>query len=586
MNDKKQKQKNSRIHNIEKTLESLTVRRSAPKSVFFILLILYLVAAVIISVTAGLTDTVTIFGYPFAIYAFAGVFSALSNICVILMAVYCGKGGYYTALFLLTAQLPIIMMGVVRQHNLNSLPGIFGNILAILAITVVYINNKGLERAYDKIRDQMVTDTLTGIPNRAACGALIKELIKKGDKFTIVIIDLNNFKSINDSIGFSAGNTALIEIASRWKNIADSGLSGTLDFITRIGGDEFALIIRNYHSDQDVRNTIRQYEAALSSRLTIEDCDFYIAASFGYAEFPTDGNTNDTIATCATAAMKEVKRANISNHILKYTPELFRTEQTLAVENKIRNALENDTIYFNLQPQYDLSHKLRGFEALARMRDNDGSVISPGEFIPVAEKVGLVDRVDAAVFRKSALFFGDMLRKYHQDITLSVNVSVRHLMKNDFLEEVKEVLRISGVPANQIEIEITESIMIDSVDKAMHVIGEIEQLGIRIAIDDFGTGYSSLSYLNKFPANLLKVDKSFIDKMNTSDSSKQYVAAIISIGHIMGFEVISEGVEDPDQLETLKEIGCDYIQGYIWGRPLPKEEAEQIVFASSQSTAS
>ena len=178
------------------------------------------------------------------------------------------------------------------------------------------------------------------------------------------------------------------------------------------------------------------------------------------------------------------------------------------------------------------------------------------------------------------MFVGDLIRRTGADITLSVNVSVRHLMKNDFVEEILQTLVKSGLPAECLEIEITESIMIDSAEKALRCIDMLHEKGIKIAIDDFGTGYSSLSYLNNFPANLLKIDKSFIDKMNTSDSSKQYVAAIISIGHIMGFDVISEGVEEEEQLETLKEIGCDFIQGFIWGKPLSTDEAEKMLIDS------
>jgi EAL domain-containing protein (putative c-di-GMP-specific phosphodiesterase class I) len=224
-----------------------------------------------------------------------------------------------------------------------------------------------------------------------------------------------------------------------------------------------------------------------------------------------------------------------------------------------------------------MEHKLRGFEALARMKDDAGNVISPGEFIPVAEKVGLIDRVDGMVFKKASAFFGDLLKKTGADLTLSINASVRHMMKNDFLDEIRTLLDTSGIPADHLEIEITESIMIDSADKALQCIDELKSMGIQIAIDDFGTGYSSLSYLNKFPANLLKVDKSFIDTMNTSDNARQYVAAIISIGHVMGFDVISEGVEDPAQIETLKDIGCDYVQGFFWGKPLSKEDSEKLV---------
>jgi EAL domain-containing protein (putative c-di-GMP-specific phosphodiesterase class I) len=214
------------------------------------------------------------------------------------------------------------------------------------------------------------------------------------------------------------------------------------------------------------------------------------------------------------------------------------------------------------------------------MDDDDGNAINPGEFIPVAEKVGLIDKVDLSVFRNSAHFFGKLLRRTGADITLSVNISVRHLMKKGFLEEVENIIEKSGIPAEQLEIEITESVMIDSADKALKCINQLKNMGIKIAIDDFGTGYSSLSYLTKFPANLLKIDKSFIDKMNSSDSSKQYVAAIISIGHIMNFDVISEGVEEPEQLEALRGIGCDYIQGFVWGAPLTDVMAEELVVNS------
>ncbi|MBR4556282.1 MAG: EAL domain-containing protein, partial [Clostridiales bacterium] len=218
-----------------------------------------------------------------------------------------------------------------------------------------------------------------------------------------------------------------------------------------------------------------------------------------------------------------------------------------------------------------------GFEALARMKDSEGNIISPGEFIPVAEKVGLIDKVDGTVFKKAGAFFGELLKKTGANLTLSINASVRHLMKSDFVDEIRELLDTSGIPAKNLEIEITESIMIESFEKALLCIDELKKMGLQIAIDDFGTGYSSLSYLNRFPANLLKIDKSFIDKMNTSDSSTQYVAEIISIGHVMGFDVISEGVEENEQLETLKNIGCDYIQGFIWGKPLSAEDAEKLV---------
>ena len=437
-------------------------------------------------------------------------------------------------------------------------------------------NNRMMER----LKRISYTDRLTGIPNRFACAELIDSLIKQGERFALVSIDINSFKSVNETMGFEAGNKVLTEIAARWKAIADSMILGTKDHIARLGGDEFSLIIIGAESEQDIKEAIRMYSASLETRLTVDDCDFYFTASFGFSVFPDDAQTSDKLRLYADAAMLEVKRINSSNHIMRFDPELLRSERAHEIERKLRTALENDTIYYNLQPQYDIEHRLYGFEALARMKDSDGTIISPGEFIPVAEKVGLVDKIDSTVFRKSAMFIGDIIRRTGAEINLSVNVSVRHLMKNDFIAEVSEILETSGMPPEQLEIEITESIMIDSAEKALRCINQIHNMGVRIAIDDFGTGYSALSYLNTFPSDVLKIDKSFIDKLNYSESSIQYVAAIISMGHIMGFEVVSEGVEEQEQLDTLREIGCDYIQGFIWGKPMMPEDAGKLIDAA------
>ncbi|MBP5282136.1 MAG: bifunctional diguanylate cyclase/phosphodiesterase [Lachnospiraceae bacterium] len=543
------------------------------------MLLIYALASLAIPSLSRSQATAMIFGKPIPMATFTGVFSSLSNICLILLVVFCGKVGFFTSLIVLLVQFPLTTMNIIRTHTYNSIPGLFGNLLTLIAILIIYLNIQAVDKYQERIRNQAVTDSLTGIPNRFGCSELVHNLTSHGKRFMLVSIDLNNFKSINDTMGFNTGNEVLKTVASRWKTIADGGLAGTFDFIARLGGDEFALIIRDYASENIVLHTIEQYEAALREKLTIDNCDFYVNASFGYAEFPTDADNMDSLLTYADTAMQAVKRAGNSNHILRFTKELLKEDHILEIENKIRTALENDKIFFHLQPQYDMSKKLRGFEALARMMGDDGKPISPGEFIPVAEKIGLVDKIDVAVFRKSATFLGKLIKENDADITLSINVSVRHLMKNDFLEEIRSILEESEIPADHLEIEITESVMIESTEKALQCINALKDMGIKIAIDDFGTGYSALSYLNSFPADLLKIDKSFIDQVNESDSMRQYVAAIISMGHIMGFDVISEGVEKPQQIETLQNIGCDFIQGFLWGRPVPPEEAEKIVLA-------
>ena len=432
-------------------------------------------------------------------------------------------------------------------------------------------------RMIEHLRYMSYTDALTKLPNRFASSDYAAELIKRGERFSAVSIDINNFKSINDTLGFNAGNQVLVEIAKRWRKIADKADSKTTDYITRLNGDEFLLIIYGYGSEEELRSAIAPYADVLTDHLTVDGCDLYVTASFGYAEYPTDASTADSLLSNASLAMTEIKKANSSDHILRFTSGILKNERTLEIENIIRKALKNDTIYFNLQPQYNMEHKLRGFEALARMKDENGNFVSPGEFIPVAEKVGLIDKVDSMVFKKATRFFSGLIRKTGLDLTLSINASVRHLMKKGFVDEIRELIESNGIAPNQLEVEITESILIDSADKALERINKIREMGVELALDDFGTGYSSLSYLNKIPANLLKIDKSFIDKINANESSKQYVAAMISIGHIMGMDVISEGVEDEAQLEALRGIGCDYVQGYIWGRPMSAEDAEKLV---------
>ena len=282
--------------------------------------------------------------------------------------------------------------------TLNTIP-----IKETLELTTYFISSQlARHKMLERLKHISYTDRLTGLPNRFACNEFIKELVEQGNPFTVVSIDINNFKSINSTMGLDAGNDVLTEIASRWKAVAGSAESVTKDFVARLGGDEFALVICDYDSNETVIETIRRYEAVLGRCMTVDGCDFYINASFGYAEFPFDADSRNGLLIDADTAMHEVKRANSSNHILRFTPEMLKIERTLEVERKIRMALENDTIYFNLQPQYDMSHRLRGFEALARMRDENGNFISPGEFIPVAEKVGLTELFSGNLRRSSA----------------------------------------------------------------------------------------------------------------------------------------------------------------------------------------
>lgn len=568
---------------VDKTLRRLSLDRETPKSAFILLLLLYGIATFLTISSSNTQAEITLFGETMRFSALTGVFSMLGSTCIIVLVMLFRKVGYFTAMFLLIVQLPGLIINIVVRHSVKHLPGLFTSFMIIIAITIIFLSNRKILAYQKSIRDQAVTDSLTGLPNRFACTELMQDLLRRNSDFVVVSADLNDFKSINDTMGHSAGDAVLIEVARRWRELANNTTTETTEFVARNSADEFILIISDYDSLDDVEKTIEAYKAELEKKMTIDDCDYYMTACYGYAVCPDDSTVIDNIFTFADAAMHEVKDKE-SGHgisILRYTSEILNAEKTIAIERKIRNALEQDNLFYHLQPQYDIDHKLRGFEALARLRDDDGSYISPVDFIPVAEKTGLVDRIDMKVYEMAVDFIAKVIAETGRHITISVNVSVRHLMKNNFIEEIRRVLEERNVSADHIEIEITESIMIDSAEKALERIEQLKAMGMKVAIDDFGTGYSSLSYLNSFPSDLLKIDKSFIDKMNLSDSSRQYVAMIISIGHILDLKVISEGVESADQVDVLKDIGCDYIQGYVWGKPMPPEEAGKLVAESA-----
>lgn len=565
---------------MDKVMHDLNLKKEAPLGAFIFLLVLYTLATFFTIIASRTQGAITVFDNQIAIASFAGVFSSMSNICVICLAVLFRKPGFIISLVFLLLQFPMMIINIFIRHVTTNLPGLFMNFFTIIAVIIIYISHRKVLQYQKSIRDQAIKDRLTGLPNRFAVTELLEDFVARKEKFALVAIDLNDFKSINDTMGHETGNVVLRRVADRWVKLADSMKNGVNVFVARISGDEYMLVISGYSYSDDIEKIIEEFKNDLERKMTIDDCDYFLTACFGFTEYPKDDDNVDSLLLFADAALHEAKRLNLTASVLRFKPDILNTEKTLETERKIRYALENNTVFFNLQPQFDINHKLRGFEALARMRDADGNLVSPGEFIPVAEKNGLVDKIDLRVFELSMEFLSNVLKaKKDSDIIISCNVSVRHLMKNNFIDELKDLIVKYQVPTSHVEIEITESVMIDSLEKALQRIDEIKDMGMKIAIDDFGTGYSSLSYLNNFPSDLLKIDKSFIDLMNTSDSSKQYVATIVSIGHILNLHVISEGVEDEAQIETLKEIGCDYIQGFIWGKPMSADDALEIVFA-------
>ena len=560
----------------ERILDEFNDAQSYPLWGFFLLLALFFTGAYFVNISSSSDRILFLMGNPIPIRTLTGAFSSVFNLCIIMMVVMYKKPGFTVAFITLVFQYPTLIIRLVHG-NFTVIPGFFTNTLIIITVFIFHTYTVDMGKYQERLRYQAVTDRLTGLPNRFAVSELTEARIKKNEAFAVAIISLNNHRNLSNAYGQQTMDQIHIQLANRWQKLADSGKTGTKDFIAFRKYNEFALVVSEYLSENALRNTIEQYEDALKEKLIIDNCDFSLAASIGYASFPEDADESEALLNNAYTAMYKARETNPSGCILRFSPDIVYNSESIELERKIKYALDNGNVYFNLQPQYDMNHKLRGFEALARIKDINGKQIEPSSFIPVAEKAGLVERIDHEVFSSSAMFLGKLLKEKKSSVILSVNVSVHHLLRMDFIDEVKGILSASGLPAANLEIEITESIMIESVKLALKRIKALKAMGISIAIDDFGTGYSSLSYLSSFPADVIKIDRSFIKNMNSGESAKNYVAAIITIGHIMNYKVIAEGVETEKQFEALKGAGNDYIQGFFWGRPLEPSQAGALL---------
>ena len=559
----------------EKFLDEFSSAAKAPLWGFFVLVALYVIGTVFVRLTTASEGVIFIANHPVPHRTLTGAFSAVCNLCTFMIVVFYGKAGFLFSTIVLVIQFPSLIFNIFIDKNFTAIPGFFTNILVIIAVCIIYTYVHRSVRYQEKIRTQAVTDRITGLYNRYAIGELMKNMVRRKEPFTIAVIKFSNLGNISKVLGQRANDEALVEIANRLRSFGEREITSERSFAASRNAIDFSVLLRNYGSEERLHAILEGISETLSMKMTIDECDFVLTPTIGYASFPEDTDDAGVLSDYAYAAMNH--EGSDEDSIIRFNVSMLHEDESIGMEARIRDALENNRIYYNLQPQFDMDHRLRGFEALARMKDEDGNIISPVDFIPVAEKAGLVDRIDMLVLSESAKFVGALVKKTGSNIILNTNFSVHHLMRTGFVDEIKQVLEESGLPAKQLEIEMTESVMIDSVEKAIDCLRQIHALGVRVAIDDFGTGYSSLSYLQSFPADVIKIDRSFIIRMSKSEVARQFVTALIAISHVMKFEIIAEGVEEENQLAFLKEKGCDFIQGFIWGKPMDPQEAAKLV---------
>lgn len=497
-----------------------------------------------------------------------GVLQMVMSICCIIMVCVDYKRGLKIGLGIMGFAVISTSAFIFRSHNLTPIPGIISAFITMAAMIIIHRLLKA-----DEIKT--FTDYTTGLTNLRGFLEILASKFAGKKSGTVVYIQIDKFRAINDDFGHDVGDKALIIISERMKEIV--GNTGT---VCRIGGTEFAIIFND--NGEEKLATIRTILKSISERIVIDKGDVsiscYLEGDAGVASFPKDASDSATLVKCADVALLHAINLGVNNVSVFNSDMYSELHREQELEGMIKEALQNDYFYLVYQPQYKINgKKLRGFESLIRLKLPDGTFVSPGEFIAVAEKSSLVFDIDEYVLRRAMKEFGPILKKSDDKVTISVNISAGGMAKENFADMVLEYLGEYDFPASCLELEITEYSLAESQERTIDNINKLREVGVQIAIDDFGTGYTSLSQLLNLPVNLLKIDKSLIDDIEEDAVNSDFITAIVYMGHLMGCEVIAEGAESESQLEILKLQDCDFVQGYVWGKPLNYDVACTMV---------
>ena len=427
------------------------------------------------------------------------------------------------------------------------------------------------EKSQKHIKKLAYSDILTNLPNRAAFYQLLESLTnslnRKKQRFALLYIDLDDFKSVNDTLGHDIGDVLLKEIAKRLKDVCRDN-----DFTARLSGDEFCLLAYDIDDNYNAAYVAKRCLDLLSKPLLLSNRNFTPACSIGIAHYPDDANDIDTLLKVADTALYFSKE-NGKNRYSFYTPELtIKAERLFHLEQYLRESIEKEELTLVYQPQINIkTNKLIGVEALSRWNHPVLGEVSPVEFIPIAEKLGLIKQLTKWVLKTASTQAVQWSDLGYTNIRMSVNISPTHFLDKDIVDLVKTTIESSGIIPSNLELEVTENV-IHTDKENLSIFKDLKKLDIIIAIDDFGTGYSSFASLKHLSIDCIKLDKYFIDDMLDDEESQLLVKAMIQLGHSLKQEVIAEGVETKQQAEMLKEFNCQAIQGYFFSKPLTSND--------------
>lgn len=447
-----------------------------------------------------------------------------------------------------------------------------------MEINVELMNNQLLE-TQEELQLMAYYDSVAGLPNRNMFYKVMKEKLDttfiNQSTGSVLYMDIDNFKDINDTYGHDFGNLFLKKVSERLKSL--ECIKEKENTIFRLSGDEYIVVLDN----KDEKETIKvanEIQNLFIEPFIIVIEEIKASISMGIVFFPKDGYTVDEIFKKADVAMYKVKESG-KNAYKIYEKEM-ETEITKRVllENNLRSALGKNEFVLNYQPQIGLKNQeVVGFESLIRWESSEYGLVSPAKFIPIAEETGEIVEIGEWILKEACEFAIRISEKYKKEIEVSVNISPVQLKKSNFIDMVKKILDETGAKSCLLGIEVTETTLMESFEDSIRKLEELSRMGIKIYLDDFGTGYSSLNYLLRLPINTLKIDKSFIDDMLIERKGGKIISQIIDLAHDIELDVVAEGVESEEQLSILRRFNCDYIQGYVYSKPLAEDDVYKFL---------
>jgi len=434
-----------------------------------------------------------------------------------------------------------------------------------------------------------VADPVTGLPNRLLFldrlgRAIDRQKRHSQGQFAVLLLDLDRFKTINDSLGYAAGDQLLVMVAKR----LEEGLRaedlvvryGESQSLARLGGDEFAILLEDLKRASDATRVAHRLHATMKRSFQIEGHEIYATVSIGIALSATGYENPDDVVRDAEIAMHRAKAHGKARHEIFDSQMHARAMMRLRVETDLHQAIEKKEFVLHYQPIVRLqSGRVHGFEALIRWQKPGQGFVSPVDFIPIAEETGLIIPLGEWILNEAC----DQMRQWQNQfpdfgpLLMSVNLSGKEFLQPGLVKRINHALQRTGLPAECLKLEITESVIMDNASEATTMLEQLRALGAQISIDDFGTGYCSLSYLHTFPLDVLKVDRSFVSRMSDTPTNAEIVRTIVVLAHNLGLEVIAEGVETETDVERLRALGCEYAQGYYFSRPLSAEQATEVL---------